>query len=57
MNHTHPHPPCFLWNTMDSKSDNFSILVYILCNHYRMQTEDLQMAVKTNKKIEYDLYP
>ena len=53
MNHTHPHPPCFLWSTMDSKSDNFSIL----CNHYRMQTEDLQMAVKTNKKIEYNLYP
>ena len=47
MNHTHPHPPYFLWSKMCSISDIFSTV----CNHYSMQTEDLQMAVKTNKKI------
>jgi len=51
MNHTHPQPPCFLWSTMNSISDTFSIL----CNYYRMQTEDLQTAVKTDKKYEYAL--
>ena len=53
---SHPPPPLsFLWNGKNSES----MLILDLCNNYSMQTEDLQMAVETNKLIvvESDFEP
>ena len=42
-----PPTPLFPVKTMRSQMGDVTITFRILCNYYRMQTEDLQMAVFT----------